>query len=202
MAEGGEEMLLVIIVVSLILVVLVLLLVDALVNDSDPVTHAPGSEIDAAGDAGALPAPPPERKRPAQQTQTVPDELSREASERRLARNLRDPELRKIPPLLFSEPMPERPERDSVKVLFPRPPMPLLIPPEREGSMVEQIDGILQENIAGTPLAQCDICLVEIPTKGVIVRVGSQMFEGIDAVTDPDVKAAVQAAAAQWEAEQ
>lgn len=94
------------------------------------------------------------------------------------------------------------PRRDSVEVLFPRPPRTLLITPRPEESIVEQINNILQIRIAGSPLAQRDIRLIESPTSGVVVKVGPLYFDGVDAVTDPEVKAAVQAAVAEWEAEQ
>jgi hypothetical protein len=66
-------------------------------------------------------------------------------------------------------------------------------------SMVAQIEDILQEMIAGTSLAVRDIHLEEDPRRGVIVRVGSELFEGIDSVSDPEVKAAIREAVVAWE---
>jgi hypothetical protein len=66
-------------------------------------------------------------------------------------------------------------------------------------SIVAQIEEILQEMIAGTSLAARDIHLEEDPSRGVIVRVGSERFEGIDSVTDSEVKAAIREAVVAWE---
>ncbi len=66
-------------------------------------------------------------------------------------------------------------------------------------SIVAQIDQILQDRLAGTPLAGRGIHLQESPEGGVIVWVGLQRFEGIDAVPDPEVKAAIRQAVKAWE---
>ena len=66
-------------------------------------------------------------------------------------------------------------------------------------SIVAQIDQILQDGLAGTPLAGKGIHLQESPEGGVIVWVGLQRFEGVDAVLDPQVKAAIRQAVEAWE---
>ena len=66
-------------------------------------------------------------------------------------------------------------------------------------SIVAQIDEILQDRLVGTPLAGRGIQLQESPEGGVIVSVGLQCFDGIDAVLDPQVKAAIRQAVAEWE---
>lgn len=66
-------------------------------------------------------------------------------------------------------------------------------------SIVAQIDQILQDRLAGTPLAGKGIQLQESPEGGVIVSVGLQRFEGIDAIPDPQVKAAIRQAVEAWE---
>jgi len=66
-------------------------------------------------------------------------------------------------------------------------------------SMVGQIDGILQKNIAGTPLAGRGIKLQDAPGGGVIVIVGLQRFASIGDVSDPEILAALRSAVAQWE---
>jgi len=84
------------------------------------------------------------------------------------------------------------------------------IPPKTKGpkveqpavasfSIVEQIDQILQDKLTGTPLAGRGIHLQESPEGGVMVWVGLQRFEGIDAVHDPEVKAAIRQAVEAWE---
>ncbi len=66
-------------------------------------------------------------------------------------------------------------------------------------SMVEQIDAILQDNIAGTPLAEKVIYLTESKEGGVLVNVGNMRYEGVNEVPDPEIKAALREAIAEWE---
>jgi hypothetical protein len=66
-------------------------------------------------------------------------------------------------------------------------------------SIVSQIEDILQDMIAGTPLEKRDVHLVEDPTHGVVVKVGLERYEGIDSVPDPEVKKVIQAAVQEWE---
>jgi len=66
-------------------------------------------------------------------------------------------------------------------------------------SIVAQIEHILQDSLAGTPLAGRGIHLQESPEGGVIVWVGLQRFEGIDAVLEAEVKAAIRQAVEAWE---
>jgi len=66
-------------------------------------------------------------------------------------------------------------------------------------NIVAQIDQILQDRLAGTPMAGRGISLQESPKGGVIVSIGLQRFEGIDAVPDPEVKAAIRQAVEVWE---
>src|SRR5574341_1809616 len=65
--------------------------------------------------------------------------------------------------------------------------------------IVGQIDSILQARLVGTPLEGRGIFLSNSPQGGVIVNVGLQKFNGIDEVTDPEIKAALRAAIAEWE---
>lgn len=69
-------------------------------------------------------------------------------------------------------------------------------------SIVMQIEDILQDMIAGTPLERREIHLSEDPARGVIVSVGVDHFEGIEAVPDPTVKAVIRQAVAEWEQSQ
>lgn len=66
-------------------------------------------------------------------------------------------------------------------------------------SIVGQINLILQEHIANTPLANKGVSLMESLAGGVNVYVGVQRFEAIDDVPDEEVKAAIRAATAEWE---
>jgi len=82
----------------------------------------------------------------------------------------------------------------------PKPVLVIKDPAARQpGSIVAQIDGILQARLAGSPLANQGIRLVESVTGGVIVYVGLQKFEGIDALPDPNIQAFIRQAVADWE---
>lgn len=69
-------------------------------------------------------------------------------------------------------------------------------------SIVLQIEDILQDMIAGTEMAERGIHLMEDPMRGVIVQVGLDNFEGIDAVPDPQIKGVIQSAVQEWEKSQ
>ncbi len=66
-------------------------------------------------------------------------------------------------------------------------------------SIVLQIEDILQDMIAGTDLEQRDVHLLEDPIRGVVVQIGIEHFEGIDAVPDPYIKGIIQSAVQEWE---
>jgi hypothetical protein len=74
------------------------------------------------------------------------------------------------------------------------------VPPAK--SIVLQIEDILQDMIAGTEMAERGIHLLEDPTRGVIVQVGLENFEGIDAVPYPQIKDVIQSAVQEWEKSQ
>jgi hypothetical protein len=67
-------------------------------------------------------------------------------------------------------------------------------------SIVEQIDSILQAHMMNTPLAQRDIRLQESHEGGVEVMVGQKRYETVDDVPDAEIKSAIRAAIAEWEA--
>jgi hypothetical protein len=66
-------------------------------------------------------------------------------------------------------------------------------------SIVAQIDEVLQEMLAESNLANSAIRLAEEPRHGVIVWVGLQRHEGIDAVPDEAVRAVIRSAVKEWE---
>jgi hypothetical protein len=70
--------------------------------------------------------------------------------------------------------------------------------PPTPKSVVEMVNEILQEKIAGTPLADKGIQLAESPDKGVIVRVGLDHYPGPDAIPDPEIQAVIRAAVAEY----
>ncbi|MAT43054.1 MAG: hypothetical protein CL609_11975 [Anaerolineaceae bacterium] len=72
-------------------------------------------------------------------------------------------------------------------------------PPKRKMTIVEQVDEILQDLLKESPLKEQNIRLSEIYNKGVVVWVGTQYFEGIDAVPHEDVKQIIKTAVKKWE---
>lgn len=86
----------------------------------------------------------------------------------------------------------------------PVPPRPATIaredrPVAPAGSIVTQIDSILQARLDGTPLEERGVFLAQSPEGGVMVYVGLTKYMGIDDVPDPEIKAAIRAAIAEWE---
>jgi hypothetical protein len=66
-------------------------------------------------------------------------------------------------------------------------------------TIVGQINAVLQAQLAATPLADKRIQLVEAPNGGVRVYIGLKFYEGVDAVADPEIVAAIRGAIAEWE---
>ncbi len=67
------------------------------------------------------------------------------------------------------------------------------------GSIVTQIDSVLQARIAGTPLEDRGVFLAQSPEGGVMVYVGLTKYMGINEIPDPEIKAAIRAAITEWE---
>jgi hypothetical protein len=82
-------------------------------------------------------------------------------------------------------------------------PRPVAVPAKKEEavalSMVAQIDEILQQRIMNTSLEQLGLRLEETPGGGVTVIVGSNRYNGVGEVPDPEVQTALRAAIAAWE---
>lgn len=72
-------------------------------------------------------------------------------------------------------------------------------PVEKPKSIVEQINEILQEKLAQSAIQSKGVRLEEDPRDGVIIWVGLERYLGVDSVTDPEVKALLKSAAAEWE---
>jgi hypothetical protein len=79
------------------------------------------------------------------------------------------------------------------------PPVPVEAPQKSKGTMVEQIDVILQEVIENSDKPDRKIRLVEEPRDGVAVWVDHQQFIGVDAVPDPSVKELIRQAVKEWD---
>jgi hypothetical protein len=69
-------------------------------------------------------------------------------------------------------------------------------------SIVAQIDEILQGKLAGSPLSGRGIRLMELPNTPLVVMVGLQQYEDVDAVPDPDIRDLIRQSVAEWEAMQ
>jgi hypothetical protein len=67
------------------------------------------------------------------------------------------------------------------------------------GSIVSQIDTILQARLAGSPLEDRGVFLAQSSEGGVMVYVGLTKYSGIEEVPDPQIKAAIRAAITEWE---
>ncbi len=89
-----------------------------------------------------------------------------------------------------------RPERAPAEGQKPGPPPPKSLPLL---SIVEQIDLVFQELLAASELAGQPIRLMEDPVQGVVVRIGSEQYSGVDAVPDPKVSALIRKAVMEWE---
>jgi hypothetical protein len=113
-----------------------------------------------------------------------------------------------------SDQPPSAPAAD-IRPVAPTPPAPPATPPPAApksgtiakddrpaapaGSMVSQIDTILQSRLVGTPLEERGVFLTQSPEGGVNVYIGLTRYNGIDDVLDPEIKAAIRAAIAEWE---
>ncbi|MBN2046108.1 MAG: hypothetical protein JW757_13885 [Anaerolineales bacterium] len=66
-------------------------------------------------------------------------------------------------------------------------------------SIPDQINGILQEMIAGTPLEKRGISMAEWPNRGAVFIVGVEVYEDIHKIPDPEVRVAIRDAVKRWE---
>ncbi|MCC6148261.1 MAG: hypothetical protein IT308_11930 [Anaerolineaceae bacterium] len=66
-------------------------------------------------------------------------------------------------------------------------------------TIVGQIDEILQERLAGTPLEERGIRIAEDVREGVVVWIGTKRYIGVEGVPDLDVRGEIKAAVATWE---
>jgi hypothetical protein len=72
------------------------------------------------------------------------------------------------------------------------------IPPVQK-SIPVQIDAILQEKLSASPLKDRGIRLLEFPGKGMVVMVGLDSYDGVDAVPDEEIRRLIRESAREWE---
>jgi hypothetical protein len=66
-------------------------------------------------------------------------------------------------------------------------------------SIPDQINAILQEMIAGTPLEKKGISMAEWPNRGAVFIVGVEVYEDIHKIPEPEVRVAIRDAVKRWE---
>lgn len=69
-------------------------------------------------------------------------------------------------------------------------------------SIVEQIDAIFQSMLIGTPYENQKIYIAEDTRHGVIVRIGNELYEGVGAVPEGEIKTLLRGAVSEWERQQ
>lgn len=94
-------------------------------------------------------------------------------------------------PSLFA-PRPPKAEKNVVALDEEKPKVSLK-------SIVEQIDDVLQEKLAGTVFSSHEIRLREGPGGEVMVQIGIQKYPGVEAVPNPEIQALIRQAVAEWE---
>lgn len=70
--------------------------------------------------------------------------------------------------------------------------------PERSLSLVAQVNDILQEKIRGTTLMQRGLMLTESLDHGMLVIIGMEKYDGIDAVPDDEIRTLIRQCVAEW----
>lgn len=93
----------------------------------------------------------------------------------------------------------ERPTVSAVNVLARAFQGEVKTPQAPPKSIAGQIDEILQEMLEESPLNASAIRLLELPGKGMVVMVGLDQYDGVDAVPDPEIRNLIRAAVAEWE---
>jgi hypothetical protein len=65
-------------------------------------------------------------------------------------------------------------------------------------SLAAQVDEILQTKLTGSSLAERGIRIMDTPSSDLVVMVGLQKYDGIDAVPEAEIQAVIREAVAEW----
>lgn len=95
----------------------------------------------------------------------------------------------------------ERPSFNPIKsfVNYVRSDIPKI---DQSVSIPQQIDNILQANLAGTEFEDKGISVRQWPNRGVVFIVGLDVYEDLHKVPDPEIRDHIRQAVKQWEASQ
>lgn len=106
-----------------------------------------------------------------------------------------------VPPTTFDEKKPElrRTGFNPVQMLTQALEADVTASAIPDQSMVAQIDGILQEKIIAANMQKWAVRLVEFPNRGMVVMVGLEQYDEIDAVPYERVRKMIREAVAEWE---
>ena len=65
-------------------------------------------------------------------------------------------------------------------------------------SIAVQVNTILQKKLKGTPLESRGICLMELPGQEMVVMIGTDQYDSVNAVPDDEIRAVLQSAVNEW----
>jgi hypothetical protein len=65
-------------------------------------------------------------------------------------------------------------------------------------SLAAQVDEILQARLAGSDLEERGIRIMDTPSSDLVVMVGLEKYDGVDAVPDVEIQAVIREAVAEW----
>jgi hypothetical protein len=65
-------------------------------------------------------------------------------------------------------------------------------------SIAVQVNTILQKKLKGTPLESRGICLMELPGQEMVVMIGLDKYDSVNAVPDDEIRAVLQSAVNEW----
>jgi len=65
-------------------------------------------------------------------------------------------------------------------------------------SIAVQVNTILQKKLKGTPLESRGICLMELPGQEMVVMIGLDKYDSVNAVPDDEIRGVLQSAVSEW----